>query len=59
MYCNHFFCQMPARAYSRNVAAYVVTQTFPNGYVKVTHVCKEDMPAMASVLTDADTVVPI
>ncbi len=59
MFCNHFFCGMPARAYSRNVAAYVVTQNFPNGFQKVTHVCEKDMPAMSSVLTESDTVIKL
>lgn len=54
--CNHFFCTMPARAYSRRVAAWKVTQTLPNGRERVTYACHGDMQEMAKVLTDADTV---
>jgi hypothetical protein len=54
--CNHFFCTMPARAYSRRVASYKVTQTFPNGRERVTFVCEDDMHAMQGVLTPSDTV---
>jgi hypothetical protein len=53
--CNHFFCLMPARAYSRGVASYKVTQHLPAGD-KVTYVCTDDMAAMSKVLKDTDIV---
>jgi len=46
---------MPARAYSRGIASYKVTQYLPHGE-KVTYVCTDDMAAMSKVLTDADTI---
>ena len=55
--CNHFFCTMPARAYSNYPAAYMVTQTFPNGHERVTYVCEKDMKEMSKVLIPSDTVV--
>lgn len=57
MKCTHFFCEMPARAYSRRDAAYKVTQTFPNGHERVTYVCEKDMKEMSKVLQPSDTVV--
>ena len=54
--CNHFFCTMPARAYSQGVAAYKVTQTLSNGKEIVTYVCDKDMQEMSKVLKPSDIV---
>ena len=54
--CNHMFCLLPSRAYSRGVASYKVQQTFPNGYVRTTYVCESDMVEMRKVLKPSDTV---
>jgi hypothetical protein len=59
MKCTHFFCQMPARAYSRRQAAYKVTQVFPNGREIVTYVCEGDMSEMSKVLSDTATVIKL
>jgi len=59
MLCEHFFCMMPARAYSRNIAKYRVVQNFDNGISKTTYVCESDMAAMVSVLTASDTVIKL
>jgi hypothetical protein len=53
--CNHFFCTMPARAYSRKVAAYKVEQTMPNGNVRVTYACESDFAEMPIKATDTVT----
>ena len=57
--CNHTFCLLPARAYSRMPAAYKVEQKFPNGYVKTTYVCESDMVEMRKVLSPTDTVIKL
>ena len=54
--CNHFFCLAPARAYSRGIAAYKVTQTLPSGRVRTTYVCKSDMVEMQKILKPSDVV---
>lgn len=54
--CNHTFCLLPARAYSRMPAAYKVQQTFDNGYVKTTYVCESDMSVMRDILKPSDIV---
>jgi hypothetical protein len=59
MFCNHFFCGGTARVASRRPAAYSVTQTFPNGFQKVTLVCEDDMPAMVDILKPTDTVIKL
>lgn len=54
--CNHFFCLAPARAYSRGIAAYKVTQTLPSGRVRTLNVCKSDMVELRKVLNPSDIV---
>ena len=53
--CNHFFCTMPARAYSQGVASYKVEQSLPWG-IKTTYVCDKDMQEMSKVLKPSDIV---
>ena len=55
--CNHFFCLAPARAYSRHVAEYKVTQYLPMGWgVRTTYVCDHDMVEMRKILGPNDIV---
>lgn len=57
--CNHTFCLLPARAYSRRDAAYKVTQVWDNGKESVTYVCEDDMYHMSKVLKDNATVIKL
>lgn len=57
--CNHTFCTLPARAYSRRDAAYKVVQHWDNGNESVTYVCEDDMYHMSKVLKPTDTVIKL
>lgn len=48
--CEHFFCQMPARAYSKRQAAYEVSYTY-EGRTKTLKVCNSDLHPLMEMIT--------
>lgn len=51
--CEHFFCQMPARAYSKGRAAFEVSYTGDRGTTTL-KVCSKDMEPLMEMITKYD-----